>query len=203
MERLQHIAVELRDHVPFTAFGASSGVAIAGAMYLLRAETMIDLSWKAFHIFHPLHLLLSAIVTSAMFRRHGGEILSAVGVGAVGSIGICMMSDVIIPYLGGSLLGVEMTLHIDLLEHPQFVVVPTLAGAAIGAATRLWTKCPHAAHVMISTLASLFYLTAFGVTDWILKLPFVFVLLFVAVWLPCCTSDIVFPLSFAGRTRHY
>ncbi|MDI6819425.1 MAG: hypothetical protein QMC89_00755 [Candidatus Hodarchaeaceae archaeon] len=199
MGRLRHIAIELRDHAPFTAFGASSGAAIAGAMYLPRAETMIDLSWKAFHIFHPLHLLLSAIVTAAMFRRHGGGILSAVSIGAAGSVGICMMSDVVIPYLGGSLLGVEMTLHIDLLEHPQFVVVPILAGAAIGAATRLWTRCPHAAHVMISTLASLFYLTAFGVADWIPKLPFVFVLLFVAVWLPCCTSDIVFPLSFAKR----
>lgn len=202
MGRLRHIAIELRDHAPFTAFGASSGVAIAVAMDLLCAEVMVDLSWKAFHIFLSLHLLLSAIVTSAMFRRHGGGILSAVGVGAVGSIGICMMSDVVIPYLGGSLLGVEMTLHIDLLEHPQFVIVPTLSGAAIGAATRLWTKCPHAAHVMISTLASLFYLTAFGVADWIPKLPFVFVLLFVAVWLPCCTSDIVFPLLFAKRTRH-
>lgn len=203
MGRLRHIAVELKDHAPFTAFGASSGVAIAGAMHLLRAETVIDLSWKAFHIFLPLHLLLSAIVTSAMFRHHGGGILSAVGVGAVGSIGICMISDVIIPYLGGSLLGARMTLHVDLVEDTSLVIVPTIAGAAIGAATRLWTKCPHAAHVMISTLASLFYLTAFGVADWIPKLPFMFVLLFVAVWLPCCTSDIVFPLLFARRTRHY
>jgi hypothetical protein len=25
--------------------------------------------------------------------------------------------------------------------------------------------------------------------------------LFLAVWVPCCTSDIVFPLLFAGRRR--
>ncbi|MDI6884377.1 MAG: hypothetical protein QMD00_04550, partial [Hadesarchaea archaeon] len=55
------------------------------------------------------------------------------------------------------------------------------------------------AHVLISTLASLFYLMAFGVVDWLPLFPFVFAVLFIAVWIPCCASDIVFPLLFTRK----
>jgi hypothetical protein len=64
----------------------------------------------------------------------------------------------------------------------------------------LWpkTKVPHAGHVLLSTWASLFHMTmAFGEdvspTTWVV----VPVFLFLAVWVPCCTSDIVFPLLFS------
>jgi hypothetical protein len=55
----------------------------------------------------------------------------------------------------------------------------------------------------LSTRASLFYLTAFGATDWLPLLPLVFVVLFFAVWVPCCTSDIVFPLLFRKGPQHH
>ncbi|MDI6883741.1 MAG: hypothetical protein QMD00_01160 [Hadesarchaea archaeon] len=94
-----------------------------------------------------------------------------------------------------------MDLHLCLLTHPWLVIIPALAGAVIGALTGRWTKCPHAAHVLISTLASLFYLMAFGVVDWLIRFPLVFVVLFIAVWVPCCMSDIVFPLLFVRKRR--
>jgi hypothetical protein len=63
----------------------------------------------------------------------------------------------------------------------------------------LWprTKFPHAGHVFVSTWASLFHvMMALGdrisPATWIV----VFVFLFLSVWLPCCVSDIVFPLLF-------
>jgi len=37
-----------------------------------------------------------------------------------------------------------------------------------------------------------------GIIDWLL-LPFIFLFLFLAVWIPCCTSDIVFPLLFIRK----
>ncbi|MEE9583677.1 MAG: hypothetical protein V3W01_03340, partial [Dehalococcoidales bacterium] len=61
------------------------------------------------------------------------------------------------------------------------------------------TKFPHFGHVLLSTWASLFYFTAFGVAEWIPLLPFIFLFLFFAVWLPCCVSDIVFPLLFTRK----
>jgi len=59
------------------------------------------------------------------------------------------------------------------------------------------TKFPHAGHVLISTWASSSHIlmsTAGEVTLGIMA--GIFATLFVAVWLPCCISDIVFPLLF-------
>ena len=41
--------------------------------------------------------------------------------------------------------------------------------------------------------------TAFGVAYWLPLLPVIFLFLFLAVLIPCCLSDIVFPLLFIGK----
>ena len=197
MSRLGHIAVELKHHAPFTVFGAVVGVVVMAVVTLTRLDP--EVSHHTFHVLHPLHMLLSSIVTAAMFRLHRGRLRGSVAVGFLGAAAICTISDILFPYVGGALLGAQMDLHICLLIHPWLVIIPGLVGAAIGALTGRWTKCPHAAHVLISTLASLFYLVAFGVVDWLIRLPLVFVVLFIAVWIPCCMSDIVFPLLFARK----
>ncbi len=201
MSRLKHIAAELKEHAPFTALGACLGIVVMGVVHL--AGVAQDVSYDVFHILHPAHILLSSVVTAAMFRLHRGSVGASIGVGLVGAIGICTISDTVLPYVGGTLLGAKMTLHIGLLEHPWILILPGLAGATIGALTGRWTKCPHAAHVLISTLASLFYLMAFGLVGWLAIFPLVFVVLFIAVWVPCCASDIIFPLLFAKRVKHH
>jgi len=73
--------------------------------------------------------------------------------------------------------------------------------AAIGIAVAyLWPKTafPHAGHVLFSTWASLFHMTmALGENVTLLALAVIPAFLFLAVWIPCCTSDIVFPLLFS------
>ncbi len=167
------------------------------AVYLAGLDP--DVSHHTFHILHPAHMLLSSIVTAAMFRLHRGGAGTSIVVGLVGAAGICTISDIVFPYVGGTLLGAGMTLHVCILEHPWLVLIPGLVGATIGALTRCPTKCPHAAHVLVSTLASLFYLIGFGILDWLPMFPLVFVVLFIAVWVPCCTSDIIFPLLFVRK----
>jgi hypothetical protein len=69
-------------------------------------------------------------------------------------------------------------------------------GIAI-ALLRPMTKFPHSGHVLISTWASLFHIImAIGQTINMVTIISVFVFLFLAVWLPCCLSDIIFPLLF-------
>jgi hypothetical protein len=194
-----HIFRELREHAPFTALGAGVGIV---AMVVV---TLVGLSPEvfdyAFHTLHPTHLLLSSIVTAAMFRLYRGNVIGAIGVGFLGATVICTISDILLPYVGGMLLGASMTLHMDLLVHPWIVIVPGVVGATMGAVAVRWTRCPHAAHVLISTLASLFYLMAFGMVDWLPIFPLMFVVLFITVWVPCCASDIVFPLLFVKETE--
>lgn len=192
MPRILTILEELRHHAPFTALGALTGIlllALSGSLAAFPSE-------EAFHLLHPLHLFLSALVTTAMYRLHRGGWGSAVIVGLVGSVAICTLSDIFLPYLGGMALWVPMELHVCLLVHPWLVLPAVLLGIGAGL-LRPTTRVPHAGHILVSTYASAYYLLSYASPSrWLPLLPWLFPLLFLAVWLPCCTSDIVFPLLF-------
>ncbi len=192
----KHIIKELKTHMPFTSFGALTGIIIMVIVILTKVPSHV--SESIFYILHPLHIVLSAIVTTAMYKLHGGKALAGILIGYVGSIGIATISDTIFPYLGGMLVGAKMELHIGFIEKWWLVNPLAFLGIAIG-----WlkptTRIPHFGHVLLSTWASLFNLMAFGVASWMRLLPFVFLTLFFAVWIPCCLSDIVFPLIFVKK----
>ncbi len=192
------IAHELKEHAPFTALGAVSGIIIMVIVVLGNIPSPI--SQTAFLIAHPGHVLLSALATTAMYARYKkGKVWAVILIGWTGSIGIATVSDAIIPYLGGTLLNAQMDFHVPFIEE-WWINLVALAGIAIG----YWkqtTKIPHFGHVLLSTWASLFYFTAFGVANWIGLLPYVFLFLFLSVWIPCCSSDIIYPLLFVGRRR--
>jgi hypothetical protein len=192
----KRIAHELKEHIPFTVLGALTGIIIMVIVVLGNIPSHI--SQTAFYTLHPIHVLLSALVTTAMYRRYKkGKLWVAILIGWTGSVGIATISDAIIPYLGGTLLHVPMELEVPFIEK-WWINLLALAGIGIGY-WRQTTKIPHLGHVLLSTWASLFYFTAFGIADWINLLPFVFLFLFLAVWIPCCLSDIVYPLLFLGR----
>jgi len=204
----KRIAHELKEHVPFTAIGAVTGIIILVIVVLGHVPQHI--SQTAFYISHPLHVLLSALVTTAMYMRYKkGKVWAAVLIGWTGSIGIATISDAIIPYLGGTLLHIPMEFEVPFIDTTKMPVIGiekwivinsvALAGIAIGY-WRQTTKIPHFGHVLLSTWASLFYIVAFGIADnWIPLLPFIFLILFLAVWIPCCLSDVVYPLLFLGK----
>ena len=196
---VRRIANELKNHAPFTAAGAVTGIIIMFVIVFANLLPKISpISYSIFYVLHPTHVVLSALVTTAMYKKYSnGKIWAAILVGYFGSIGIATLSDSVIPYLGETLFGLENKgIHIGFIEEWQIVNPAALIGVAIGY-LRPTTKFPHAGHVLISTWASLFHIImALGETvSWIL-LPGIFSFLFVAVWLPCCTSDIVFPLLF-------
>jgi len=56
----------------------------------------------------------------------------------------------------------------------------------------------HGAHVLISVFASVMYLTGFGTFNLLDYFMVVFAIVFIAVLLPCCASDIIFPTLFVG-----
>jgi hypothetical protein len=139
-----------------------------------------------------------------MYRRHSrGRILPTILIGYFGAIGIATISDSLVPFLGESLLSLpHAEAHIGFIELWWLVNPAALLGIALG----LWkpvTKIPHAGHVFLSTWASLFHIImAMGATvEWLLVLP-IFAFLFLAVWVPCCLSDIAFPLLFSREGIH-
>ena len=189
----KRIAHELKEHAPFTALGAVTGIILM--LILVVGNMPSHISQTAFYISHPLHVLLSALVTTAMYMRYKkSRFWVAILIGWTGSIGIATISDAIIPYLGGTLLHAQMEFHVPFIEE-WWINLIALAGIVIGY-WRQTTKIPHFGHVLLSTWASLFYIVAFGKAEWIPLLPFIFLILFLAVWTPCCLSDIVYPLLF-------
>jgi len=185
------IVHELKEHIPFTALGALTGIIIMVIVVFSNVPT--NISNTIFYTLHPIHVLLSALVTTAMYVRYKKtKFWVAILIGWTGSIGIATISDAIIPYLGGSLLNAQMEFHVPFIEE-WWINLLALGGIAIG----YWkqsTKIPHFGHVLLSTWASLFYIVAFGTAEWIPLLPLIFLFLFLAVWLPCCLSDVIYPL---------
>lgn len=251
-EKIRHIGAELKGHAPFTTVGALLGIAFMLVFNRIgkpEPETL-------FMVFHPGHVLLSAMVTASLFRIHENKnkILQIVIIGFIGSIGVATLSDSIVPYIGEKLLGLDIPKHSDLHvvhennesddqshaghdhdedhddkhahqthadhldrhEHDEhkdhdhsehglhlgfiehwYIVYPAAALGILIAFVLPRTKSPHALHVLISTWASSAHMLM-GSADAFsgFEILGTFVVLFIAVWLPCCISDIIFPLLF-------
>jgi hypothetical protein len=222
--RLGAIVAELQSHAPFTVFGAVTGV--LAMLLFVRASS--ETSHRLFQVFHPTHVVLSAIVTASLFRLHERKtgFLVILVVGYIGAIGTATLSDCVLPYFGESMLGVAIPthaaehadpaapgeidehdsapgprIHLGFIEDWYAVNPAALLGILIA---WFWprTKFPHAGHILISTWASSFHMlmnTHRELSPMLLLGSFV--VLFIAVWLPCCFSDIVFPMFFV-RSPH-
>ena len=201
---LRRIADELKHHAPFTATGAATGIIIMVIIVFNNALPQVSqVSYTIFYILHPAHILLSALVTTAMYRKYSTSRIGVILlIGYFGSVGIATLSDSVIPYLGETLLGLQSKgMHIGFIEEPLLTNPAAFLGIAIGY-WKTTTKLPHAGHVLLSTWASLFHIIMAlgGTINWV-TLPAIFGFLFLAVWLPCCTSDIVFPLLFVRKKK--
>jgi hypothetical protein len=225
LDRSKLIGAELKNHLPFTLLGASTGIVfmMAGQQWFKEeAETL-------FSVFHPLHVALSAMVTAALFENHRKvkNFLVILVIGMVGSIGVATLSDCILPYFGESILGAAIPTHADLHEHEDgqlcednheehhsqlhlgfveewYLVFPAAIIGVLLAYFKPTTHLPHASHVLLSTWASSAYMLMNTRADMTATLLLgMFIVLFLAVWLPCCVSDIIFPLLFVGSgTEH-
>lgn len=201
-EKVKVVFQELREHIPFTFLGATSGI----ILFILLRNIPYNMSFKLFYVFHPLHVLLSTFVTSSMYKLHkkNPNIFVFFLVGFVGPLLIATLSDSIIPYIGESLIHLpHRELHLGFIER-WYIVNPI---GFLGAALAYFipnTKFPHSAHILISTWASLFHvMMAVDKTISIFVYLSVLILLFFSDWIPCCFSDIVFPLLFVkGHQSH-
>jgi hypothetical protein len=191
------VGKELRAHAPFTLLGTLTGIAIM--VFFAVTEVPRSFSVGLFWGLHPLHVLLSALVTAGMYRLHShGKLWATLFIGYFGSVGIATLSDCIIPYLGETLLGLpNKGIYFGFIEKWWLLNPLAVIGIAVAYLSPK-TGFPHAGHVLLSTWASLFHMTmALGKDVGPLTLAIIPVFLFLAVWIPCCTSDIVFPLLFS------
>ncbi|MFA5150244.1 MAG: hypothetical protein WC318_06040 [Candidatus Omnitrophota bacterium] len=204
----RQILKELKAHAPFTIFGAATGIAIM----IFSLKLPYKVSYNVFYILHPLHVFLSALVTAAMYKLHtcsriGSNCIKGkcnfwalIIIGYIGSVGIATLSDSLIPYVAETMLGLpNRGIHLGFIEKWWLVNPLAIIGIAV-AYYKPTTKFPHSLHVLLSTWASLFHIimAKVGVLSWLSSMA-IFIFLFLAVWVPCCVSDIVFPLLFIRK----
>lgn len=196
----QKLNREVFEHLPFTFFGASVSIVLLAVVQSLRGDySDHENVMKFFHIFHFFHLLLSALTSTAMsFRVKQAPIRAAI-IGIATTVPFCVTSDALIPFVGGFILRVPMKLHICAIQEPLMVfsslIIGALGGVILEKKIGKVTYLSHSAHVMVSSFASLFYLVGFGLDNWIKMLGPVFFITVIAVIIPCCLSDIIFPIS--------
>ncbi len=189
---------ELKKHYPFTLFGAITGIIIMILCYKIPSET----SYEIFYILHPIHVILSALVTASMYKIYAKKVnpFVLILIGYMGSVGIATLSDSIIPYIAEIMLDLpNKGIHIGFIEKWWLINPLAFLGIAI-AYFNPTTKFPHAGHVLLSIWASLFHIMiALGTTLNISQAILIFIFLVIAVLIPCCMSDIIFPLLFVKR----
>ncbi|MBU0959597.1 MAG: hypothetical protein KKB31_06635 [Nanoarchaeota archaeon] len=190
---------ELKHHSPFTAIATVVGLMIAVlVIYFIK----VNIDEKTFELFHFGHIFVSSIVTAAIFYKYKKNFFQALLVGSVSSMIIGSVSDILFPYLGGTLLNLKVSFHLPIVEIPLTIIGISLLGSVFGTVTKL-TKIPHFIHVFLSVFASLFYLLAFSPSFNPLYLIATFFIVFIAVIIPCCISDIISPFLFLGeRIKH-
>lgn len=218
--KVNQILVELVHHLPFSIFGVMSSLLVMAVLTYLATILSPEVSHHVhhdhhhhhdsapevalFHVFHAMHVLVSAVATTAMFWKHDNRNFIKAGlIGLLGSVTICGLSDVVVPYVGGLLLGTEMHFHICLIQEPwlvwPFAVTGVGAGFAVTEAFDRSTEYSHSMHVFISSAASLLFLIGFGLENWMHSITSVFFVTLFAVMIPCCLSDIVFPMVCTHR----
>ncbi len=195
--RIDTIKEELKHHVPFTltvSLVAGVLVALAFAFDLASSSFMGGM----FEIVHPLHVLVSAAATAAIYRKYKKSVLVAGLIGVFGAILIGTISDVLLPWIAGNLFSLQTHLHMPIIEEPLLILGVAIIGSLFGIYIGMF-KLNHSLHVFFSVFASLFYLLAFSVELSVLAIIANSLVVFLVVYIPCCVSDIVFPLLFIRK----
>ena len=117
----------------------------------------------------------------------------------------CTLSDAVLPYLGGAVVGLDMEFHWCFLDHIETVLPFLLVGMLNGwvmsahAPTKIlfYSVSFHFLHIFISSMASILYLVSFGFYEWWMRMGFVFLYIIVVVLIPCTLADIVLPTILA------
>jgi|SRR5579863_9079508 hypothetical protein len=207
----QHSIVnELFCHLPYAIYSVAFSLIVLSffsvfSMNIIDPAIVKKASKALFHSFHFMHIVFAATGTVITFCRFSKNYMRALVVGIVSPTFFCVLSDAVLPYIGGRILGVSMHFHACFLTEPHRVVPFLIAGIINGFVMSShhhskqggYSLSSHFIHIFISSLASTFYLISHGFTDWYSSIGNVFILLIIAVVVPCTLADVIVPMTMA------
>ena len=206
---------ELVAHLPYAIFSVAFALVILSftSFFMVTQDNnqlVVGGTNILVHSFHFMHLVFAATGTIITYFRFSRGLIKAIIIGTLCPAVFCMMSDVLLPYLGASMLGINMKLHIcfvtDISKVVPFLCIGILNGFIMSrhrtSMQPMYSVFSHSIHTLVSSLASTFYLVSHGFVNWYEHIGFVFVFLIIAVVLPCSMSDVVVPILFARSRDH-
>jgi hypothetical protein len=206
LENHETVWQELVCHLPIAIFSvAFSMVLLSFLSYFDVNGTNVQGAHVLFHNFHFLHLLFAATGAVLTFRRYSKNVVIGILIGFFVPAVFCTLSDAVLPYASGFLLGIDMHFHWCFMSHLMTVIPFVIMGVVNGwfisghsdNRNLFFSKGFHFLHIFISSMASILYLVSFGYAHWWQQMGIIFVLLICAVLIPCTLSDIVVPMLFA------
>ena len=211
---------ELAHHLPYAIFSVAIGLIILSILdvFGLRGEHgpvcgdhmhSMHGAHLLFHSFHFLHIIFAVTGSLIMFSRFSKNIVRGSIVAVISSIIFCTLSDVILPYIAGIMLGVHMHFHLcfssELHNIIPFLCVGLINGIVMSKHSSslkpFYSVGSHFGHILISSLASLFYLVSEGFDNWYPQMGILFIFLVIAVVVPCTLADVVVPMFFAKSRK--
>lgn len=208
---------EFACHMPYGIVAVLAGLTIISIASAFVVTQSIDplllkkLSKGLFHTFHFMHIVFATTGTILTYSRFSKNLLHAFLVGLLSPSFFCLLSDVVLPYVGARMLGVSAKMHICIIEEPlrllPFLCIGLLNGIimAYHGDRKKWFHAigSHAMHVFISAFASVFFLISQGFARIDLHIGNLFLLLIVAVIIPCTFSDLIIPMLIARGGADY
>lgn len=204
------IITELLHHFPYAIMSLALGFVVLSFLHVcafhgIEQKSAAKAARILFHSFHFMHIMFAMSGSLVMFLRYSSNLLKGVLISTASSLFFCTLSDVIVPYLSGILLGVSMRFHVCLVSElynvVPFLIIGLLNGLIVGRHGRhvkgLYVLGSHFSHILISALASLSYLISEGLYVWWPQMGLLFVYQVIGVLIPCTLADVVVPLFFA------
>lgn len=208
------LSSELIAHFPYAVFSvALSFIGVALLNYFsfgAAAETVKHGSHVLFHTFHFMHIVFAAAGAMLTYFRYSKKIIEGIIISSLSTMVFCILSDILLPYAAGWILGVNMHLHIcffsDWHNVVPFLAIGMLTGWLLAqhgeSSHSAYSLNSHFAHIFVSSFASIMYMVSHGFSAWEQYMGAIFFLLIFAVVVPCTMSDVVVPLYFARSGKH-
>jgi hypothetical protein len=206
------ITEELLCHAPYAILAVTICLAIVSFWSFTSTENVLgDVACKSasrlFHGFHFIHLVFSATGVLVTYFRfsHNRNVLRGLVIGGITAATVCILSDAVLPYLGGCLIGAPIKFHFcwlyELHNVLPFLLVGLLNGWILSTHNNgrqvHYSAFSHTGHIIPSSFASLFYMISYGFVTWYSHIGLVFLVLLFAVVVPCTLSDLVIPMLVA------
>lgn len=195
---------ELSTHWKFTLGAVIVSAAIISLLKSLLFPTAAPETENLFEGFFISHLFFAALTPASLLSKYKKSLWLGVIIAVITSSITCTLSDIVLPYLGGLVLGYEMDFHVCIIEEPllawSFIIIGAFLGFVLSRTATKLSRYTHGLHIFLSSSAAGMYLITYGVDVISVKALLFIPILLVSVLIPCVLNDIGVPSYIVAAT---